>query len=237
MNILYLEDEPTIGRIVSESLASRGHKVDWYSSGREASEQLRDPHGYDVAVLDVQLPGDDGYTIARTLRAAYPNLPILFLTARIAANDVITGFSSGGDDYIRKPFSMEELLVRMENLIRLRAEGGAAAASDDLQSFRIGRTTFDYRGLRLTGPNGDQNLSHREAELLRYLILHRADRQIGRKQLLRDLWGDDGFFHGRNLDVYVRKLRSYLAEEPAFQLITLRGVGYRLVIGDGTTEG
>ena len=237
MRILYLEDEPTIGRIVRESLESRGHAIDWFTSAHAAAAALRDPFAYDVAVLDVQLPGDDGFAIARTLRSVHPRLPILFLTARTAAADVIAGFSAGGNDYIRKPFSMEELLVRMENLIRLRAESGADPGREEPETYRIGRTTFDYRGLRLEGRAGDQQLSHREAELLRYLLRHRADRQIDRKQLLRDLWGDDGFFHSRNLDVYVRKLRSYLAAEPAFELITLRGVGYRLVLGGGTTEG
>ena len=237
MTVLYLEDEVTIGQIVRESLTSRGHRIEWFPSGAEAAEALAAADRYDVAVLDVQLPGEDGFRIAKKLRDQHPNLPIIFLTARTQAKDVVTGFSAGGDDYLRKPFSMEELLVRMENLIRLRTETGKRSGEDTLECYRIGRTTFDYREMQLRGDAGEQTLSHREAELLRYLIRHRADRQIDRRQLLRDLWGDDGFFHGRNLDVYVRKLRGYLAEEPAFKLITLRGVGYRLVLENGTTEG
>ena len=237
MTVLYLEDELTIGQIVRESLTTRGHRIDWFTSGSEASEALTDASTYDVAVLDVQLPGDDGFQIAGSLRERNPNLPIIFLTARTLAKDVVKGFSVGGDDYLRKPFSMEELIVRMENLVRLRATAAAPPIAVDQATYRIGAFTFDYRALRLSGPRTELNLSHREAELLRYLLHHRHERHIERKTLLRDLWGDDGFFHSRNLDVYVRKIRSYLAEEPAFDLITLRGVGYRLVLDDGTTEG
>ncbi|WP_116124559.1 response regulator transcription factor [Lewinella sp. IMCC34183] len=235
MNVLYVEDEPVLGRIVKQSLESRGCRMEWYTSADRAATALAHPDTFDIAVLDVQLPGRDGFSIGRQLRLAAPDLPILFLTARVDAADAVTGFRSGGDDYLRKPFSMEELLVRMENLVRLRAGSGDGSA-DTEEVYQLGGTTFAYRSLTLVDDRGRRiDLSHREAELLRYLILRSAQEVIPRPNILRDLWGDDGFFHSRNLDVYVRKLRKHLEGEPDVRILTLRGVGYRMLLHDDAT--
>jgi DNA-binding response OmpR family regulator len=245
VKVLYLEDESLLGRIVKESLESRDCEIDWFVDGKQARKALANAGDYDIAVLDVQLPGEDGFTIGNRLRKEFPNLPILYLTARTQAKDVLSGFEAGGNDYVRKPFSMEELLVRMRNLVRMR-EGTASSTSpapaaspvprsSQEEFYSFGRFTFDYPNLRLTfqpisGPPKEHSLSHREAELLRLFLRARGQSVIERKTILLELWHDDGFFNSRNLDVYVRKLRSMLEDDPAVRILTLRGVGYRFVV-------
>ena len=250
MNVLYLEDEPLLGRIVKESLESRNLNIDWYTDGEQAKDALAKAGEYDIAVLDVQLPGEDGFTIGKRLRQQFPNLPILYLTARVQAKDALTGFESGGNDYVRKPFSMEELLVRMQNLVSLAQGGGDAASTsttpapaaspsnsvvEENDVFHFASFTLDYPNLRLThtasdGTDTTNSLSHREAELLRLILRAHGQEVIERKRILLDIWGDDGFFNSRNLDVYVRKLRALLEADPSVRLLTLRGVGYRFVL-------
>ncbi|WP_020569844.1 response regulator transcription factor [Neolewinella persica] len=248
MKVLYLEDENLLGRIVKESLESRECEIDWFTNGHAAKPALESADKYDIAVLDVQLPGEDGFTIGQRLREKFPNLPILYLTARVQAKDVLTGFEAGGNDYVRKPFSMEELLVRMRNLVQMRKGGTASPAPDQpgdapatapgkssSETYEFGQFIFDYPNLRLHfRPPGSEGLthqlSHREAELLRLFVKLKGQSVIQRKRILLDLWHDDGFFNSRNLDVYVRKLRSMLEADPRVRIITLRGVGYRFVV-------
>ncbi|WP_116105408.1 response regulator transcription factor [Lewinella sp. IMCC34191] len=237
MRILYLEDEPVLGRIVKESLESRDCSVDWFTSESSGAAALQAANDYHIAVLDVQLPGRSGLAIGKELRAKWPRLPILYLTARIQAKDAVAGFEAGGNDYIRKPFSMEELLIRMRNLVNMRSGESALPAPrrPENEQWALGDLQFDYLEMTLTGPDTSVSLSHREAQLLRYLLLHRHKPQIERRDILLALWGDDGFFHSRNLDVYIRKLRTYLQVEDDLRIITLRGVGYRLILpGDAT---
>ena len=224
--ILYVEDEALLGKIVKESLESRGLRIEWYQEGTPAL-RAAGRQEFDLAVLDVMLPGDDGFTIGKRLREEHPGLPIIYLTAKSQAKDVLTGFQSGGNDYLRKPFSMEELLVRIENLIRLTRGRKTAAGEDDIA---FGRFRFypDRLELQLDGAPY-QTLSHREGELLQ-LFVSSLGQTIERRQILKEVWGDDGFFNSRNLDVYVRKLRGYLAADEAVRIITLRGVGYRVVV-------
>ncbi|MEM9930826.1 MAG: response regulator transcription factor, partial [Bacteroidota bacterium] len=244
MKVLYLEDENLLGRIVKESLESRGCTIEWYTDGHAAKPALEHADAYDIAVLDVQLPGEDGFTIGQRLREKFPRLPILYLTARVQAKDVLTGFEAGGNDYVRKPFSMEELLVRMQNLVNLRDNNAPSTAAEDdniapatspkqtsSEHYEFGQFFFDYPNLRLhhRPPQGEgkvHQLSHREAELLRLFVRLRGQSVIQRKRILLDLWHDDGFFNSRNLDVYVRKLRAMLEVDPKVRIITLRGVGY-----------
>lgn len=248
MKVLYLEDENLLGRIVKESLESRGCRIDWFMDGETAKAALEKADQYDIAVLDVQLPGEDGFTIGQRLRGKFPRLPILYLTARVQAKDVLTGFEAGGNDYVRKPFSMEELLVRMQNLVQMRENGtpspalqrstsapAAAPEKASPETYAFGNFSFDYPNLRLhfrpgSGPGETHELSHREAELLRLFVKHQGQSVIQRKGILLDLWHDDGFFNSRNLDVYVRKLRAMLEADPRVRIITLRGVGYRFVV-------
>lgn len=240
LKVLYLEDESLLGRIVKESLESRGCTIDWYEDGQLASAAIAAAGEYDIAVLDVQLPGEDGFSIGQRIRKKYPYLPILFLTARVQSKDVLEGFEAGGNDYVKKPFSMEELLVRMENLVQMRSgeprssvQNSAPAPAPDI--YELGNFLFDYPNLRLIDrtKNGEDNvqaLSHREAELLLMFVNAQGQSVLERKTILLQLWHDDGFFNSRNLDVYVRKLRSYLEADPSVRIITLRGVGYRFVV-------
>ncbi|PPK86327.1 winged helix family two component transcriptional regulator [Neolewinella xylanilytica] len=237
MRILYLEDEPVLGRIVKESLESRACTVDWFTSESSAAAALLAADAYHIAVLDVQLPGRSGLAIGKELRAKWSHLPILYLTARIQAKDAVAGFEAGGNDYIRKPFSMEELLIRMRNLVNMRSGeiDLPAPRRPEKNAWVLGNLKFDYLEMTLIGPKSFVSLSHREARLLRYLLQHRHEPQIERRDILLTLWGDDGFFHSRNLDVYIRKLRTYLQTEDDLRIITLRGVGYRLILpGDAT---
>lgn len=239
MKVLYLEDEPLLARIVKESLESRDCDIDWFTDGKSADRALSTADDYDIAVLDVQLPGEDGFTIGKRLKQQFPRLPILYLTARTQAKDVLAGFDAGGNDYVRKPFSMEELLVRMKNLVSLRegtdaSTGFAPAAapnSANSETYGFGDFTFDYPNLRLHfRDEKTHELSHREAELLRLFARAQGQTVIDRKHILMELWHDDGFFNSRNLDVYVRKLRAMLEDDTRVRIITLRGVGYRFVI-------
>ncbi len=228
--ILYIEDEHLLGRIVQESLESRGYQMDWYTDGDAAEKAIQTADNYDLAVLDVMLPGSqDGFAIGASLRKQLPNLPIIYLTARTQSKDVVMGFQAGANDYLRKPFSMEELIVRIENQLSLRRPLSAGSTMAQKDIYQLSSLTFDYARLELKTATQSIQLSNREGELLRYFA-ERIDQTIERKQLLLDLWQDDGFFHSRNLDVYVRKLRQYLAADPMVRIITLRGVGYRVVV-------
>lgn len=227
-HILYVEDEALLGKIVKESLESRGLRIDWYQEGAPALRAAaQEP--YDLAVLDVMLPGEDGFTVGKQLREAYPGLPIIYLTAKSQAKDVLAGFQSGGNDYLRKPFSMEELLVRIENLIQL-TRGREVSPAEDHIAFGSFQFYPDRLELHLNG-EPYQTLSHREGELLQ-LFVSTLGETIERRRILKEVWGDDGFFNSRNLDVYVRKLRSYLAADDTVRIITLRGVGYRVVVAN-----
>ncbi|MEM7573321.1 MAG: response regulator transcription factor [Bacteroidota bacterium] len=230
LRLLYLEDEPLLARVVKDSLESRGLHVDWFEHGQAAQQALAVPAAYDLALLDVQLPGQDGFTIGKALRERAPELPIIYLTARIQPKDALAGFAAGGDDYIRKPFSLEELIVRIERMVQLKSGKEQPVPALRQECYQLGRLTFDYHSLRLLdGEQQLQELSNREAEILRLFARAGHGQSLQRKDILLQIWEDDSFFHSRNLDVYIRKLREYLAADPRVQIITLRGVGYRFV--------
>jgi two-component system, OmpR family, response regulator VicR len=225
MIILLVEDELLLARIVTESLTERGfamlHAPNTYEARRLIVEKKPD-----LIVLDVMLPNQNGFAFAEELRADGVALPILFLTAKNQPQDVVKGFESGGNDYLRKPFSMEELIVRIKELLR---RVSAVSAPDVVALFDIGTYTFDAVRQVLAHPSGTtQQLSHRESELLRRLCLAR-NRVLPRREVLLDLWGDDTLFNARSMDVFVTKLRRYLAEDEAVQIVNVRGVGYKII--------
>ena len=223
--IFYVEDELFLGKIVKESLESRGFEVIMESDGAKATELFRKSKP-DVCVLDIMLPNKDGFTIADEIRAADGEVPIIFLTAKTQTEDVVKGFSLGGNDYIRKPFSIEELIVRIQNVLRNKS-GRLHESPGDIVV--IGKYNFQLTRQVLTNEKEDRKLSYRENELLKLLYLNR-NRIIDRKDILNLLWGNDSFFNSRNLDVYITKLRSYLREDPTLEIITIKGIGYRFVI-------
>jgi len=223
--IFYVEDELFLGKIVRESLESRGFDVVMESDGAKAIDAFKKTKP-DICVLDVMLPNKDGFTIADEIREIDEDVPIIFLTAKTQTEDVVKGFSLGGNDYIRKPFSMEELIVRVQNALRIKTEDSKKITGD---SFTIGKYVFQVNRQVLNNGKEDRKLSYRESELLKLLYENR-DKIIGRSDILNLLWGNDSFFNSRNLDVYITKLRSYLKDDPQLEIITIKGIGYRFVV-------
>jgi DNA-binding response OmpR family regulator len=225
ITILYVEDEVFLGKIVKESLQSRGFSVYMETDGARAFDVFTkiQPH---VCVLDVMLPNKDGFEIAEEIRAVNAQVPILFLTAKTQTGDVVKGFTLGGNDYIRKPFSMEELIVRIENVLRKKDGRPMTVSADTVQ---LGKYAFYTNRQLLVKDAVEKKLSYRESELLKILYENR-DGIIDRKNILNLLWGNDSFFNSRNLDVYINKIRSYLKEDDSLEILTIKGIGYRFVI-------
>ena len=224
--VLYVEDELFLGKIVRESLETRGYEVIMESDGAKVLDLFKKSKP-DICVLDIMLPNKDGFTIADEIRNLDEEIPIIFLSAKTQTEDVVKGFTLGGNDYVRKPFSMEELIVRIQQLLRNRQEG-VQRINGGIVS--MGKYNFQPSRQVLTNGKEERKLSYRESELLKLLYEHR-DRIIDRKEILNLLWGNDSFFNSRNLDVYMTKLRSYLKEDPKLEIITIKGIGYRFVAG------
>lgn len=227
--ILYIEDEPFLGKIVKESLESRQFLVRMLTDGADALETFRSFQP-DICILDIMLPTKDGYSVGREIRAVDPQVPLVFLTAKSQTEDVLKGFKNGGNDYMRKPFSMEELIVRIENLLNLTDSQHQRQQDQQNHTRTIGQYQYDPIKYELTLEGKVEKLSHREAELLR-IFLENQQGIVERRYILKTIWGDDSFFNSRNLDVYVTKLRGYFKQDAAIQIITLKGVGYRFVVG------
>jgi DNA-binding response OmpR family regulator len=223
--VLYVEDELFLGKIVKESLESRGFDVIMESDGGKATAAFKNSQP-DICVLDVMLPNKDGFAIADEIRNTNEEVPIIFLTAKTQTEDVVKGFSLGGNDYIRKPFSMEELIIRIQNALRNKTEAPKIISGD---SVKMGKYTFQLNRQVLNDGKEDRKLSYRESELLKLLYQNR-EKIIDRKDILNLLWGNDNFFNSRNLDVYITKLRGYLKEDPSLEIITIKGIGYRFVV-------
>jgi len=225
IKVLYVEDELFLGKIVKESLESRGFEVVMESDGAKVLPSFKKMQP-DVCVLDVMLPNKDGFEIAEEIRDINELVPILFVTAKTQTDDIVKGFTLGGNDYIRKPFSMEELIVRINNALRNKENNAAKITGDSVE---IGKYQFLVLRQVLVIGNVEKKLSFRESELLKLLYENR-DKVIDRKDILNLLWGNDSFFNSRNLDVYITKLRSYLKEDGSPEIITIKGIGYRFVI-------
>lgn len=226
IKILYVEDEIFLGKIVFETLISRGFHVQIETDGNlvlNAFEKFEP----DICVLDIMLPNKNGFELASEIRKKNQKIPIIFLTAKTQTDDVVKGFKLGANDYIRKPFSIEELIVRIESIFKLPAIDFSPRKDSVLN---IGKFIFDPNNQLLTTSNETLKLSFRETELLQYLYLSNHS-IIQRKDLMNHIWGNDSFFNSRNLDVYITKLRGYLKNDPSIQIITIKGVGYRFVIG------
>ncbi len=225
VKILYVEDEIFLGKIVKESLETRGYAVYMESDGAKAVElfKLIQP---DVCLLDIMLPNKDGFEIADEIRIANETVPIIFLTAKTQTEDVVKGFNKGGNDYIRKPFSLEELIVRIQNVLQRKQH----QLVTDADIVALGKYQFHLHRQLLVDGKEERKLSYRELELLKLLYQNREG-IIDRKDILNLLWGSDSFFNSRNLDVYITKLRGYLKNDQSIQIITIKGIGYRFVMG------
>lgn len=221
--VLYVEDEVFLAKIVSETLQGRGYDVILESDGSKAVEQFNKEKP-DVCILDIMLPNKDGFTIADEIRDKDTLMPIIFLSAKSQTGDVVNGFKMGANDYIRKPFSIEELIVRIENVLKNKTP-----PVGEIEEVKIGEYLFNTKRQTLNHPKEQRKLSYRESELLRLLYENR-DQIVERSEILTLLWGSDSFFNSRNLDVYITKLRSYLKHDPIIEIITIKGIGYRFIM-------
>lgn len=226
IHVLLAEDEIALAKIIKDSLESRHEfQITIASQGNEALE-IYHKQKPDILVLDVMMPQMDGFTLAKMIRQIDVRTPIIFLTARSSTDDLVTGFRLGGNDYLKKPFDMEELIVRILALLNR-----PVAVEDTPQAvvFTIGQYTFHYPHQTLQISDQTETLSHREAEILRLLCLHAND-VLHRKPVLLELWGDDSFFNARSMDVFITKLRKKLKADPSVQIVNIRGIGYKLII-------
>ena len=225
--ILYVEDEAFLAKIVKESLERLGHEVIHRADGRDTL-QVFIKEKPEICILDIMLPYKNGYEIAREIREINQSIPIIFLTAKSQTQDLVEGFQSGGNDYIKKPFSMEELQVRIVNLMKLSK--GLASKKDQSSTIRIGQQyMFHPLKHRLEIGEATKTLSHKESQILK-LLCENMNSTLERKKILMEVWNDDSYFNSRNLDVYIRKLRNHLSQDDSVKIMTLKGVGYHFMV-------
>lgn len=224
--LLLCEDDPNLGLLLAQYLRAKGFEVEHRTDGEQGAAAYK-LGGFDLLLLDVMMPLKDGFTLAREIRRTDTKTPIVFLTAKNMRQDTLVGFESGADDYLTKPFSMEELQLRIEAV--LRRAWGSAPAKERQTEFKLGRYTFNARRRILSGPDGERVLTTKENELLHLLCEH-ANTLLERPKALQQVWGDDNYFNGRSMDVYIAKLRKYLAEDPDVVVANVHGKGFRLVL-------
>jgi DNA-binding response OmpR family regulator len=222
IRVLLAEDETALGIIIKESLESRDFAVDLHHDGEAVMKAYR-AEVPDVLVLDVMMPKKDGFTLARDIRKENPNVPIIFLTAKSRTEDVVEGFGHGANDYIKKPFSMEELIVRIKALVKRPQQKPTAE-----EWLKIGTYDFHLSKQLLRQEQREIPLTYREAQLLHALYLNKNELS-DRSLILNKLWGNDDFFNARSMDVFITKLRKKLQEDPNIQILNIRGYGYKLV--------
>tara|TARA_R110002050_G_scaffold659_1_gene4566 strand:- start:701 stop:1378 length:678 start_codon:yes stop_codon:yes gene_type:complete len=221
IKVLLAEDEASLGMIVKESLESRDFTVFHAENGKEAFEiyQTEKP---DILVLDVMMPKKDGFTLAKEIRLENKGIPIIFLTAKSQTSDVLEGFNHGGNDYLKKPFSMEELIVRIKALLN------RIQLKTNVENIKIGEYVFNLTKQTLEFSSETEQLTHREAQLLFYLF-EKKNAVLDRTFILNKLWGNDDFFNARSMDVFISKLRKKLKKDANIQILNVRGFGYKLI--------
>jgi DNA-binding response OmpR family regulator len=221
IKVLLAEDETSLGMIVKESLESRNFTVFYAENGKEAFEIYKKENP-DILVLDVMMPKKDGFTLAKEIRLDNKKIPIIFLTAKSQTSDVLEGFNNGGNDYLKKPFSMEELIVRIKSLLN-RIE-----TKTNVDAVKLGNYSFNLTKQTLENSLEIQQLTHREAQLLFHLF-EKKNEILDRTFILNKLWGDDDFFNARSMDVFISKLRKKLKKDKNIQILNVRGFGYKLI--------
>ncbi len=222
--ILLVEDDANLGFVVKDNLLQRGYEIVHVMDG-EAGWTAYSQRKFDLCLLDVMMPKLDGFNLARRMREEDRDIPILFLTAKSMLEDRLEAFELGGDDFLTKPFSMDELVMRMEVFLRrsmVRAESTS-------QSYRLGTTTFLPAELCLQTNGGKQGLTQREADLLLFFCANK-NQVLKRESILKAIWGDDDYFFGRSLDVFISKLRKYLKQEPTIKIVNYHGVGFKFEV-------
>jgi DNA-binding response OmpR family regulator len=224
MRVILSEDDENLGSLLREYLIAKGYDTDLYPDGEAAFKGFQ-KNQYDLCIFDVMMPKKDGFALAKDVRMINSEIPIIFLTAKNMKEDVIEGFRIGADDYMTKPFSMEELIFRIEAILR-RTMGEA----DNTQAvFKLGRFTFDARKQTLSDATESTKLTTKESELLRLLCVN-ANKVLERNYALKTIWVDDNYFNARSMDVYITKLRKHLKDEEGIEIINIHGKGYKLII-------
>jgi DNA-binding response OmpR family regulator len=223
--VLLCEDDPNLGTLLREYLAAKNFECDLAVDGLEGSKMYK-RSTYDFIILDVMMPIKDGFTLAAEIRHDDKHVPILFLTAKSMKEDTLEGFSVGGDDYMTKPFSMEELLARMNAI--MRRSNALPADADLAKEHQIGIYHFDYNKQRLMLGEREIKLTTKENELL-YLLSQNKNGIMERSYALKNIWGDDNYFNGRSMDVYIAKLRKHLKNDEAVEIINIHGKGFKLL--------
>jgi two-component system, OmpR family, response regulator len=223
--LLLAEDDENLGLLLKEYLVAKGYEASLYPDGEAAYKGFMKEH-YDICVLDIMMPKKDGFSLAKDIRLVNADIPIIFLTAKNLKDDVIEGFKLGADDYITKPFSMEELIFRIEAILR-RTSQELLSTSESV--YTLGKYTFDTRKQTLSDADQTVKLTTKESDLLQ-LLCQNANKVLERNYALKSIWIDDNYFNARSMDVYITKLRKHLKDEPSVEIINVHGKGYKLIV-------
>ena len=222
--ILLAEDDDYLRELMKEAMEENGYTVTGCTDGQSAIDTFN-KNTFDISLLDIMMPYKDGFMVAKKIRQQSDLHPIIFISTKHLLEDKVKGYLTGADDYITKPFSMKELLLKIEVFLRRTKKMFA----DDKQEFTFGNSTFSYSGLSVTTPTATHNLQQKEADLLRFLCTY-PNRILKREEVLLAVWNKDDFFLGRSMDVYMTKLRKYLKSDPSVKIETVHGVGFRFSV-------
>lgn len=223
--ILLVEDDPNLGFVIKDRLSEAGYEITLANDGVSGYQVFMQTH-FDLCIFDIMLPKKDGFELAKDVRLANKNVPLIFLTAKSMMEDKTKGFKTGADDYITKPFNMEELILRVEAILK-RSKMQVPGEKKDL--FKIGNYTFDHKNLELKIGNKTKTLTKKEAELLRLLCLNTGN-VLEREVALNIVWGSDDYFLGRSMDVFITKLRKYLGDDKKIKITNVHGVGFKMEV-------
>lgn len=229
IHILLAEDDVNLGSLLRQYLEAKGYTTDLFNDGEKAINGFR-TGSYDICILDIMMPKKDGFAVASDIRAINTTIPIIFLTAKNLKEDVLTGFKIGADDYITKPFNMEELLLRIEAVLRR----SGAMEIESVSIYKLGKYSFDCNKQQLQFENDEpEKLTTKENDLLRLLCVN-INKVLERNYALKQIWDDDNYFNARSMDVYITKLRKKLSNDPTIEILNIHGKGYKLIVGEET---
>lgn len=222
IKVLLVEDDENLGFVTKDNLENLGFEVNWQKDGETALETFK-KNNFDVGVFDVMLPVKDGFTLAKDVRALDQNTPILFLTAKSLDQDKIKGFNMGGDDYVTKPFNIELLSLRIKSLYKR----SSPFTLNDEPIFKVGKITFDYNSQLIKMDDVHEKLSNKEAEIFKLLCLNK-NKVLSREVALKTIWGENDYFKGRSMDVFVARIRKVIKMDPSIEIATIHGKGFQL---------
>ncbi|MGK0139593.1 MAG: DNA-binding response OmpR family regulator [Algoriphagus sp.] len=225
LKILLAEDDPNLGMLLQEYLIAKNYEVELAKDGNEGLDMFLSGENFDMCLLDVMMPKKDGFSLAKEIRLKDPDIPVIFLTAKSMKEDTIQGFKSGADDYITKPFSIEELLMRIAAIFRRVNKQEPESAPE---SYTIGTYIFNTVNLKLSLKESSTKLTTKESELLK-LFCQNQNKPVSRSFALKLIWGDDSYFNARSMDVYITKLRKHLKEDENIKILNLHGEGFKLI--------